>query len=239
MPDGRVFCATFVSSRNPFPSFFSNFNFPLFSNLREKLQPIAWILQEAGRMSMQSRLARRELRCMSCVSRLQERRLPTSVGMQLQVSVASLFYARLLSPDDFNYHCIRSIAGLVMVECCAMKVNKSENLTGWVKLMHYFCVKHFSELNYCELNAGTCQNDGKCTSMTADEGSFKCECPSGYRGKKCDIVPPQMYPNATTNGVRPSKVPVTITSMRPQNGTETPSSPTKDEDDDEIDNEAK
>lgn len=94
------------------------------------------------------------------------------------------------------------------------------------------------------MNEGTCQNDGKCTSVTQDDGSFKCECPSGYRGKNCGIAPPQMYPsaNATTGGNRPSKVPVIRTSMRPQNGTTATSSSTtkdKDEEDDEIDNEAK
>lgn len=93
------------------------------------------------------------------------------------------------------------------------------------------------------MNEGTCQNDGKCTSVTEDEGSFKCECPSGYRGKRCENAPPQMYPSANAtigNGARPSKVPVIITSMRPQNGTATSSSATKDEEeDDEIDNEAK
>lgn len=96
------------------------------------------------------------------------------------------------------------------------------------------------ELNYCETNEDTCQNDGKCTSMTEDDGSFKCECPSGYRGKNCEISPPQMYPsaNATIGGTRPTKVPVVITSMRPQNST-APTSSNDDEDDDEINNEAK
>lgn len=32
-------------------------------------------------------------------------------------------------------------------------------------------------------------NDGKCASLTEDEGSFKCECPSGFKGKRCEIVP--------------------------------------------------
>lgn len=42
------------------------------------------------------------------------------------------------------------------------------------------------ELNYCELNADTCQNGGKCTSLTKDDGYFSCECPSGYRGERCE-----------------------------------------------------
>lgn len=44
-------------------------------------------------------------------------------------------------------------------------------------------------MNYCEKNPKTCQNDGKCTSITEDEGSFKCECPSGFKGKSCEVVP--------------------------------------------------
>lgn len=54
-------------------------------------------------------------------------------------------------------------------------------------------------------------NDGKCTSMTEDDGSFACECPSGFRGKQCEISPPQMYlmtSNITLN-TRPSKIPST------------------------------
>lgn len=32
-------------------------------------------------------------------------------------------------------------------------------------------------------------NGGKCTSIIKDEGSFKCECPTGFKGKSCEIVP--------------------------------------------------
>lgn len=81
---------------------------------------------------------------------------------------------------------------------------------------------HFpSELNYCELNPKTCTNGGKCTSITADEGSFKCECPTGVKGKKCDIVP--MLPNATTT-----------TTQEPANGDESLALDDVDEDDDEL-----
>lgn len=108
----------------------------------------------------------------------------------------------------------------------------------------YTLCRNFSELNYCELNEEACQNDGKCTSVTEEEGSFKCECPSSYRGKNCEIVPPQMYPSATANAtstaIRPNKAPVIITSMRPQNGTNATSAASNDpEEVDEIDNEAK
>lgn len=42
------------------------------------------------------------------------------------------------------------------------------------------------ELNYCEKNPNTCENGGKCTSLTKDDGFYTCECPAGYRGEKCD-----------------------------------------------------
>lgn len=45
------------------------------------------------------------------------------------------------------------------------------------------------ELNYCEDNPKTCLNGGKCTSITKDDGEFNCECPSAFKGKRCEIVP--------------------------------------------------
>lgn len=45
------------------------------------------------------------------------------------------------------------------------------------------------ELKYCEENLKACQNGGKCTSLTKDEGLFACECPTGFKGKRCEIVP--------------------------------------------------
>lgn len=141
------------------------------------------------------------------------------------------------------YFCFST--GPATVECYATKVKINRKWDEHaipfdaVSLFRSFVI---SELNFCELNEDTCQNDGKCTSVTEDEGAFKCECPSGYRGKNCEIAPPQMYPsaNVTSAAVRPSKVPVIITSLKPQNATETSSSTVKDgEPDDEIDNEAK
>lgn len=41
-------------------------------------------------------------------------------------------------------------------------------------------------MNYCEKNPNTCENGGKCTSLTKDDGFYTCECPPGYRGEKCD-----------------------------------------------------
>lgn len=70
-----------------------------------------------------------------------------------------------------------------------------------------------SVLNYCEKNPKTCLNDGKCTSITEDEGSFKCECPSGFKGKSCEIVP--MIANSTTTTVRP-RTSTTVKPTQPQ-----------------------
>lgn len=47
----------------------------------------------------------------------------------------------------------------------------------------------FSELNYCEKNTDTCKNNGKCQSLEADDGNFRCECPSGISGKYCETLP--------------------------------------------------
>lgn len=147
--------------------------------------------------------------------------------------------------QTFSFFCFCLSTGPATVECSATKVEINRKWGEHAISFDAFSLFRsfvFSELNYCELNEGTCQNDGKCTSVTEDAGAFKCECPSGYRGKNCENAPPQMYPsaNATSAAVRPSKVPVIITSLKPHNATETSSSTVKDgEHDDEIDNEAK
>lgn len=81
----------------------------------------------------------------------------------------------------------------------------------------------FTALNYCEENPDTCENDGKCTSLIKDDGHFQCECPSGYRGKKCEILPPMMTTTTTTT-VEPE-------TMHPLDVDD-------DEEQDDIDNEA-
>lgn len=71
----------------------------------------------------------------------------------------------------------------------------------------------FPELKYCEENPKTCLNGGKCTSLTEDEGSFKCECPTGFKGKKCEIVPiittttSKPKPSPSTTATTPTKLP--------------------------------
>lgn len=64
------------------------------------------------------------------------------------------------------------------------------------------------ELNYCENNVGICENGGKCTSLIKDEGYFSCECPAGFRGDKCNLLPLNM----TSNASAPVKNKVTIIS---------------------------
>uniref|UniRef100_A0A1B0CG55 Putative teneurin-1 n=1 Tax=Lutzomyia longipalpis TaxID=7200 RepID=A0A1B0CG55_LUTLO len=44
-------------------------------------------------------------------------------------------------------------------------------------------------LDFCDKNPSTCTNGGKCLSLTKDDGSFRCECPSGFRGDRCEIAP--------------------------------------------------
>lgn len=77
------------------------------------------------------------------------------------------------------------------------------------------------------MNPKTCQNDGKCTSITNDEGSYKCECPSGFKGKSCEIVP--MIANMTTTtttttspkpllNVKPTKPPIDTTTLVESDG---------------------
>lgn len=59
-------------------------------------------------------------------------------------------------------------------------------------------LKSFLELTYCEKNQATCLNGGRCTSLTRDDGYFICECPTGFRGRNCEILPPSMTTTTTT-----------------------------------------
>lgn len=43
------------------------------------------------------------------------------------------------------------------------------------------------ELNHCEKNPDTCQNGAKCISLIKSEGSYKCLCREGTRGRNCEI----------------------------------------------------
>lgn len=81
-----------------------------------------------------------------------------------------------------------------------------------IHTLQYIYVKHpRTELNYCEENPNTCQNGGKCTSLIKDDGSYRCECPSGYRGRMCQInLQQQMAANAQNATVTtpPANVPM-------------------------------
>lgn len=53
------------------------------------------------------------------------------------------------------------------------------------------------ELNFCELNSNACLNGGRCTSLSRDDGLFICECPTGFRGRHCEMAPPSMFSTST------------------------------------------
>lgn len=93
------------------------------------------------------------------------------------------------------------------------KLRKSSNLAQ--------SIDFFSELNFCDQNPRTCLNGGKCTSMTADDGAFKCECPTGFKGKKCEIIP-----------ILPSAATTTISTSEPTHSDDTAQVDNDDDDDD-------
>lgn len=67
------------------------------------------------------------------------------------------------------------------------------------------------KLDYCEKNPKTCLNDGKCTSLLKEDGDFKCECPSGYKGKNCEIAPVMRVPSTTSTASTTAKTTTTTT----------------------------
>lgn len=71
-------------------------------------------------------------------------------------------------------------------------------------------------------------NGGKCTSLTKDEGLFECECPTGFKGKRCEIVP--IIANSTISST--FKPPTTSTKL-PIQDTSKPSKEDTDEQDGE------
>lgn len=132
-------------------------------------------------------------------------------------------------------------------ECYAMKV-KTLNFDSCKQFSNGF--QMFLELKYCEENPKTCLNGGKCTSVTKDEGEFSCECPTGFKGKRCEIVPviSTTTPKPTTTS---TKLPTTTQSQDDKEDTDTADVTETDENNDdqtegdeepasveEIDNEA-
>lgn len=71
------------------------------------------------------------------------------------------------------------------------------------------------QLDYCEKNAKTCQNGGKCTSVLKEDGDFKCECPTGYRGKKCERAPAMAMKVSTTSTSTTKTTTTTTTTPEP------------------------
>lgn len=108
------------------------------------------------------------------------------MGMQLQVSISTQFqiatiFASFFLFSDFN------LQTRLRWNVVRWRYIKSDDFNRWqtpnlIKLL-------ILELKYCEENPKTCLNGGKCTSITKDEGSFECECPSAFKGKRCEIVP--------------------------------------------------
>lgn len=73
-----------------------------------------------------------------------------------------------------------------------------------------------SELNHCEKNPGTCKNGGKCRSLPQEDGLFRCECPTGFKGKSCEFAPlppPTTTTTTTTTTTEASDVSVEETSL--------------------------
>lgn len=72
-----------------------------------------------------------------------------------------------------------------------------------------------AELNYCEQNANTCQNGGKCKSLIKEDGYYRCECPTGFKGRNCEIMPMSMTTTTSTTSstVQPTTEAIEAASM--------------------------
>lgn len=60
-----------------------------------------------------------------------------------------------------------------------------------------------TELSYCNENPNTCENSGKCISLTRDDGSFRCLCPNGFHGKHCEMSTEHMLTSSSTPRITP------------------------------------
>lgn len=109
---------------------------------------------------------------------------------------------------------------------CDEGMNKSVE-TQSIKIVYKIKIYvDFSELKYCEENHKTCLNGGKCTSLTKDEGLFECECPTGFKGKRCEIVP--IIANSTISS---TSKPLTTSTKLPNQDTSKPTEEDADEQD--------
>lgn len=64
-----------------------------------------------------------------------------------------------------------------------------------------------AELTYCLEHPGTCENEGKCISLSREDGGYRCHCRQGFLGKNCEIrddflltsvAPPRITPPTPT-----------------------------------------
>lgn len=98
----------------------------------------------------------------------------------------------------------------------------------------------FLELNHCDKNPGTCKNGGKCRSLPRDDGLFVCECPSGFKGRQCELAPIPLTTTTTTTTTEAALVEIAsseeMTTMSDEDSTTLENTPVKE---DEIENEAK
>jgi len=65
-----------------------------------------------------------------------------------------------------------------------------------------------TELTYCVEHPDTCENEGKCVSLSREDGSYRCQCRQGFLGKNCEIrddflltsvAPPRITPPTPTD----------------------------------------
>lgn len=59
----------------------------------------------------------------------------------------------------------------------------------------FFAGERCDERNYCEGNP--CKNNGACILTT---GSYRCECPEGFRGNKCELDVNECHSNPCLRG---------------------------------------
>ncbi|XP_075155813.1 C901 [Haematobia irritans] len=58
-------------------------------------------------------------------------------------------------------------------------------------------------LTYCKENPNTCENGGRCISLTKEDGNYHCECRQGYLGKNCEIVDEFMLTSTAAPRITP------------------------------------
>lgn len=113
-----------------------------------------------------------------------------------------------------------------------------EGTSNWIQITKnafLTLIMWISELKYCEENPKTCMNGGKCTSLPEDDGSYKCECPTGFKGKRCEIVPIIANATVASSTPKPSKPSGLATSTKLPSQETTTARQVDDSDDDDVD----